>query len=186
MWLAIMTRPDIAAVTSILAQFLANPPPQALEAVNHVYRYLRGTIDLGITYRADQRDELEGSSDSNWSDNNPVDEWSTTGYCYTLAGAPMSRESRKQNTTATSPTEAEYTTQCGAAKEAIYLRQFLNELRRPIIQPTVINADNTGAMALENDLGQHKRSRHIDFPYHYAIEKVADKLSSSTTCRRNK
>jgi len=66
MRLAIMTRPDISAVTPKHVQFLANPPLQALEAVNHVYRYLRGTIDLGITYRADQRDELEGSSDSNW------------------------------------------------------------------------------------------------------------------------
>jgi hypothetical protein len=73
MWPAITMRPDIAAATSKLAQFLANPPPQALEAVNHVYRYLRGTIDLGITYRADQRDELEGSSDSNWGDNNSID-----------------------------------------------------------------------------------------------------------------
>jgi hypothetical protein len=49
MKLAIMTRPDIAATTPKLAQFLANPPPQALEAVNNVYRYLRGTIDLGTT-----------------------------------------------------------------------------------------------------------------------------------------
>jgi hypothetical protein len=40
MKLAIMTRPDIAAATPKLAQLLANPPPQALEAVNHVYRYL--------------------------------------------------------------------------------------------------------------------------------------------------
>jgi hypothetical protein len=48
-WLAIMTRPDIAAVISKLAQFLANPPSQALEAVNHAYRYLHSTIDLGIT-----------------------------------------------------------------------------------------------------------------------------------------
>src|SRR5271155_293900 len=46
MWLAIMTRPDIAAATSKLAQFLANPPSLALEAANHVYRYLCGTIDL--------------------------------------------------------------------------------------------------------------------------------------------
>ena len=29
-------------------------------------------------------------------------------------------------------------------------------------------------MALANDLVQHKRSRHIDFQYHYAREKVAD------------
>ena len=111
--------------------------------------------------------ELEGSSNSNWGDNNPVHKWSTTGYCYALAGAPMSWESHKQNTTATSSTEAEYTVQCGAVKEAIYLRQFLNELRRPIIQPTVINADNTDAIALAKDPVQHKRSRHIDFlPLH--------------------
>lgn len=86
----------------------------------------------------------------------------------------MSWESHKQNITATSSAEAGYTAQCAAVKEAIYLRQFLNELPRAIIQPTVINADNTGVMALANDLVQHKRSRHVDFQYHYAREKVAD------------
>jgi hypothetical protein len=45
-----------------------------------MYTATSSTIDLGITYHVDQRDELEGSSDSNWSDNNPVDKWSTTGY----------------------------------------------------------------------------------------------------------
>jgi len=89
-------------------------------------------------------------------DNNPVDKWSTAGYCYTSASAPMSWKSCKQNITATSSTEAEYTAQCAAVKEAIYLRQFLNELQRAIIRPTFINADNTGAMAWANDLVQHK------------------------------
>jgi hypothetical protein len=86
----------------------------------------------------------------------------------------MSRESRKQNTTASSSTEAEYTAQCGTVKEAIYPSQFLNELLRPVIQPTVINTDNTGATALAKDPIQHKRSRHIDFQYHYTREKVVN------------
>jgi hypothetical protein len=59
-------------------------------------------------------------------------------------------------------------------KEETHLRQFLIELRRPIIQPTVINADNTGATALAKDPVQPKRSRYIDFQYHYTREKVAD------------
>ena len=130
--------------------------------------------------------ELEGSSNSNWGVNNPVHKWSTTGYCYTLAGAPMSWESRKQNTTATFSTEAEYTAQCGAVKEAIYLRQFLNELRRPIIQPTIINTDSTGAIALAKDPVQHKRSRHNRFPTNTPKKRSPITLSSSTTCRRNK
>ena len=40
--------------------------------------------------------------------------------------------------------------------------------------PTVINADNTGAIALAQNPTQSIRTRHIDFQYHYTREKIAD------------
>ena len=97
-----------------------------------------------------------------------------SGYLFNLAGGPVCWSSRKQRTTATSSTEAEYVAQCGAAKEAVYLRQFLNELGRPLTTPTTVYADNTGAIALAQNPTQSIRSRHIDFQYHYTREKLND------------
>jgi len=173
MWLATISRPDLAYAASKLAQHNANPSVEAIAACKHVYRYLKGTTANGITYHNTGGD-LIGHSDSNWGDSDPVDKRSTTGYCFTLAGAPISWASRRQRTTATSSTEAEYIAQCSAVKEAVYLRQFLSELQQPISVPTSIFADNMGAIALAKNPVQHSRSRHIDFQYHYTREKVED------------
>ena len=123
-WLAIISRPDITYIASRLAKFNTNPPDDAIKAAKHVYRYLRGTIGLGVVFSpAADLSQLIGHTDSNWGDNTSnLDKKSTTGYCFTIAGGPISWISQKQRTTATSTTEAEYIAQCSVTKEAVYLR----------------------------------------------------------------
>lgn len=173
MWLATISRPDIAYAVGRLATYLANPPPAAQAACKHVFRYLAGTTDVGITYAARQQTSLSGAVDSSWGSKDDSKK-STTGYCFTYAGGLISWASRRQRITATSSTEAEYIAQCSAVKEAHYLRQFLTEIGRDQIGPTIIEADNTGAIALAKNPVQHSRSRHIDFQYHYTREKIED------------
>ena len=48
-WLATATRPDIATVTNMLAQYQHYPSPGHLEAAKYVLRYLKGTKGKGIT-----------------------------------------------------------------------------------------------------------------------------------------
>jgi hypothetical protein len=173
-WLSNMTRPDMAFTISKLSQFNANPPDLAFECQNHVFRYLNGTPDLGILFDGEGCQEPQGYTDSNWGDTDPQDKRSTSGMVYLLANGPISWQARKQRTTATSSTEAEYVAQCGATKEAVYLRQFMAELQRSIKGPTSVYADNTSAIALAQNQVQHARTRHIDFQYHYTREKVSD------------
>jgi len=45
------TRPDIAFAVSTLSKYCSNPSPQHFSSLRHLYRYLRGTQDHGITYR---------------------------------------------------------------------------------------------------------------------------------------
>jgi hypothetical protein len=53
LYAAITTRPDIAHAVQALSQFNTNPGPVHLTAVKRVFRYLCGTINLGIEYRSD-------------------------------------------------------------------------------------------------------------------------------------
>jgi hypothetical protein len=176
MWLATISRPDLAWVTSKLAQYSANPPQEAITACKTALRYLIGTADLGILYTKEgAANELTGWTDSNWGDPHSQDDSkSISGNVFTLANAPISWSSRKQRTTATSSTEAEYVAQCSATKECFYLRQFLGELGLAIQGPTTINADNTSAIALAQNPIYQGKSRHIDFQYHYTREKIED------------
>lgn len=51
MYLAIGTCPDIAYTVAKLAQYNSNPEPKHWKAVQHIFRYLKGTKDLKLTYR---------------------------------------------------------------------------------------------------------------------------------------
>ena len=52
------------------------------------------------------------------------------GYVFMLCGVAITWASRKQQTISTSTTEAEYVGLCNATKEAVWIRNFLREIRR--------------------------------------------------------
>ena len=60
MYLAVCTRPDIAAAVSSLSRFNRNPGMAHWEGVQHVLRYLQGTSGEGLCYRKDVSTALWG------------------------------------------------------------------------------------------------------------------------------
>ena len=60
------TRPDICFVVNTLNQFLTDPRHVHLIAAKHILRYIKGTIDYGLKYEANQKINLEGYLDSYW------------------------------------------------------------------------------------------------------------------------
>ena len=48
MYLALTTRPDIAYAARVLARFNSNPGLPHWQAVKHVFRYLKGTVDYKL------------------------------------------------------------------------------------------------------------------------------------------
>ncbi|KAJ9552454.1 hypothetical protein OSB04_016499 [Centaurea solstitialis] len=88
---------------------------------------------------------------------------SQSGYVFTLNGGAISWKSSKQDTIADSTTEAEYIAASDAAKEAVWLRNFLSDLRvvASISRPIDIFCDNSGAMAQAKEPREHHKSRHV-------------------------
>ena len=60
-------RPDICFAVNTFSQYLTDPRSVHLIAAKHILRYLKGTIDYGLTYDANQRINLEGYVDSDWA-----------------------------------------------------------------------------------------------------------------------
>jgi len=50
MYLAVATHPNIAFAVSMLSHFLNNPGDAHWEVVKHIFRYLKSTRDLQLTY----------------------------------------------------------------------------------------------------------------------------------------
>ena len=97
---------------------------------------------------------------------------STSGNLFTLNGSPVSWKPKLQSTVALSTAEAEYVALCAAAKEAIFLRTLLYEIKIPHSQPTEIKEDNQSCIALKRIPICNERTKHIDIRYHFTREKV--------------
>ena len=70
--------------------------------------------------------------------------------------------------------EAKYIAETHTAKDAIWLRMFVNEINGGMRGPLTLMADNQGAIALGKDNKFHLRMKHIDLRYHYIQEAIED------------
>ena len=86
----------------------------------------------------------------------------------------VSWSSKKQSIVALSSMEAEYIAETHAAKEAIWLRTFINKVNGGTRGPLTLMADNQGAIALAKDNKFHSRTKHMDLQYHFIHEAIKD------------
>lgn len=151
MYPMIQTRPDICHAVTILSRYNHNPNAKHIAAVKRVIRYLKGSMDYGITYGTDSA--LTGYTDADWASDTETRR-SLGAYVFLLYGGAVSWTSKRQQSIALSSCEAEYMAQTQAAKEAIWLTRLLSELDVGFglpTKPVLIKADNQGAIALTED-----------------------------------
>ena len=86
----------------------------------------------------------------------------------------MTWSSKKQYIIVLLSTESEYIVQMHAAKEALWLQSFVNEMRGEKDKPLRLNCDNQGARALTKDNKFHSWTKHIDLWFHFIREVVED------------
>jgi hypothetical protein len=173
MYAMLGTRPDIAFAVSVISRFSSNPNRHHLKAVNRILKYLRGTIDLELTYSGELKD-LNGYSDADWAGD--VDtRRSTNGYVFNIGSGTISWSAKRQQAVALSSCESEFMGQTQAVKEAIWLKTFLDQvLNERYGEPTatVIFCDNQGAMALARNPQFHGRSKHMGIQLNWQREQV--------------
>lgn len=139
-WLSTCTRPDIAFATNRLASYNNAPSEAHWKALKRILRYLKGTLNVCLTFQKTGNCHLTGFTDSDWG-GSCTDRKSCTGWVFTMAGAAISWESRKQRSVALSTCEAEYMSMPDASKEV----SFLNSLLEAVIgsqPPIILHTDN--------------------------------------------
>ena len=173
MYLAIGMRPDIAYSVQRLAQFTQNPKPAHWTAVKRIFRYLKGTRTLGITYGGSNElnnHELNIYCDADWASD--ADRKSISGYVLTLAGGAVAWSSKKQSTIALSTAEAEYVAATHCAKQVIWHRSLLNEAGMPLPSTSTIFSDNQAAISIAHHPEHHARTKHINIAHHFLRDLV--------------
>ncbi|KAJ9566348.1 hypothetical protein OSB04_002314 [Centaurea solstitialis] len=166
------TRPDVAYSVSVTSRYQQNPGEPHWVAVKNILKYLRRTKDMFLVFRGSE-DEIRviGYSDASFQTDRD-DFRSQSGYVFTLNGGAISWKSSKQDTIADSTTEAEYIAASDAAKEAVWLRNFLSDLRviSSVSRPIDIFCDNSGAVAQAKEPREHHKSIHVLRKYHLIRE----------------
>ena len=146
-----------------------------MDAVDRIFAYLKNDPGKGIVYSGKHGLQLRGFVDSDFAGCEDSRK-STTGWVFTLAGGPVSWASQRQKTVATSTMDAEYIAGTEAAKEAVWIRNFINDLQIPgvYIDTIPLYIDNNSALKLTRNPEFHSRSKHIDVKYHFIREKVEE------------
>lgn len=125
MFVAIISRPDIAFAVNNVSKFSKNHDINHWRAVKRIFAYLVGTVDIGIEYKSGGSEfELAGFSDSDYARDLETRR-STTGYLFSFANGPITWSSRRQKMVTLSTTESAYVAASSAAKEAVWLRSLV-------------------------------------------------------------
>jgi hypothetical protein len=109
MYAMLGTRPDLAHAVGYLSRFSNNPGVEHWNAVLHVIRYIKGTLDYGLFYSSSPANVngFMAYTDSDWGACVETSR-STMGYAFILSGAAISWSSHLQSRVASSSTDAEY------------------------------------------------------------------------------
>ncbi|GJT51550.1 retrovirus-related pol polyprotein from transposon TNT 1-94, partial [Tanacetum coccineum] len=101
------SRPDLNYVVCLCARYQAKPTEKHLQAVKRIFRYLNGTINMGLWYSKDTDMSLIAYADADHAGCQDTRR-STSGSAQFLGDKLVSWSSKKQKSTAISSTKAEY------------------------------------------------------------------------------
>ena len=191
LYLTRISRPDICFAVSRLGRFTMNPGEKHFSELQHLLRYIKGTIYLGLTYHSSHQPDFFIDSNSfgapesfdmllpsTWSDSDWAGEATTrlsiSGFAITFCGAVIAYGSERQSCISLSTAEAELVALARAVQECIFIRKLVAEFMGPIEQPTFVFVDNKAALDLVRNNVFHKRTKHIDIKHFFAREKEAD------------
>jgi hypothetical protein len=178
MYLATMTRPDIAYATGVLARFNSNPGKAHWNAVKHVFRYLKGTMKLRLEYGC-QALGTGGERFVTYCDSDHGGDKdrgkSTGGYMVKVGSGAVAWSSKLQQIVTLSTTEAEYVAAVAAGKEISWMQQLFKELGIMAPAPSTLFIDNQSAISVAKNPEHHGRMKHLDLAFYWLRDKVAEK-----------
>ncbi|KAI3672704.1 hypothetical protein L6452_38801 [Arctium lappa] len=154
------SRPDIMFSTCLCARYQANPKESHLSVVKWIFRYLKGTADLGLWYPKDIGFELTAYSDVDHACC-MLDRKSTSGHIQFLGDKLVSWASKKQLCVSTSTAEAEYVVVASYCSQVLWMRTQLRNYGFKF-NKIPIYCDSKSAIAISANHVQHTNTKHID------------------------
>nr|GEV17942.1 hypothetical protein [Tanacetum cinerariifolium] len=164
------SRPDIMQAVCLCVRYQSRPTEKHLKKVKRIFRYLRGTVNMGLWYLNGSSFELTAFSDADHA--GCIDSRkSTLGGIQFLGDKLVSWMSKKQNCTAMSSAKVEYVALSANCAQVMWMRTQLqdfdfNHNKIPLY------CDSQSVIAISCNPVQHSRTKHIHTRYHFIKEQV--------------
>ncbi|GJT02666.1 retrovirus-related pol polyprotein from transposon TNT 1-94 [Tanacetum coccineum] len=168
------SRPDFVFAVCICARYQAKPTKKHFEAIKRVFRYLKGTINMGLWYPKDNAMSLTAYADVDHA-RCQDSRRSTSGSAQFLGDRLVSWSLKKQRSTAISTTKAEYIAMSGCYAQILWMRSQLKDYEFDF-NKIPLYCDNKSAIALCCNNVQHSRSKHIYIRHHFIREQVENRV----------
>ncbi|KAL8089092.1 hypothetical protein AgCh_038747 [Apium graveolens] len=140
------SRPNIMYATCLCARFQADPREPHLTDMKRIFKYLKGTADLGLWYPRESDFKQIGYSNADFA-GCKIDRKSTNGSCQFLGGRLVSWFSKKQKSISTSTAEAEYIAAGSCCAQILWMKNQLLDYGLEFSK-IPIYCDNQSAIAM--------------------------------------
>lgn len=164
------SRPDIMYSVCVCARFQENPKKSHYEAVKRIFRYIKGTKDLGLWYPKFTGVDIMCYADADLG-GSLVDRKSTSGICAYVGMCLTSWFSKKQTSVALSTTEAEYVAAGRACAQVLWMKQMFVDYNEHMNEIPIM-CDNKSAIDLSKYQKFHSRCKHIEIRHHFLRDNV--------------
>lgn len=171
MYAALKTRWDILYACTYLATKSAAPQRLDMLRVDHLLVYAWKTAH----YRRRLAPERGNTTIDFYADASHAtlpDGYSMGAYVFRMGNSPYFVKVSKLRPLSMSSTDAEYNVLTEAVKLSEWTRNFLSEIGREVLAPTVGYQDNQSTITLANTNTQSHRSKHAFLRYAYVKEQV--------------
>jgi len=134
----------------LCARFQSDPKESHLTAVKRIFRYLKGTTNLGLLYRKSLDYQLVGFCDADYL---------------------ISWASKRQTIIAMSTAEAEYISVASCCTQLFWMKHQLEDYHINA-NSIPIYCDNIAAICLSKNPILHSRAKHIEIKHHFIRDYV--------------
>jgi hypothetical protein len=136
------------------------------KAVKRIFRYLQGTLELGLWYPKYKDFNLTAYTDADWADSID-DRKNTNGGAFFLGKSMVAWSSKKQTSTSLSTAEEEYIVVASCCTQVFWIKKNLEDLQIRYNNPITINCDNTSSISISKNPVMHSKTKHIPIKYHF-------------------
>jgi len=162
--------PDILFSVCLCPRFQSDPRESHLTVVKRIFRYLKGTTNLGLLYRKSLDYKLFGLCDADYA-GDMIERKSTSGNCQFLGENLISWARKRQATIAMSTSEAEYISSASCCTRLLWMKHQLEDYQINA-NSTPIYCNNIAAICLSKNPILHSRAKHIEIKHHFIRDYV--------------